>query len=309
MSSTIKLGIVGVGKIVRDQHLPSIYQNTDFELVAAASRNAKVDDIANFTSIEDMLSTKPDLDAVALCMPPRYRYQAAHYALDNGYHVLLEKPPGASVVEVETLITLAEKNNVSLFATWHSRFAAAVETAKNMLADTKIESASIVWKEDVRKWHVGQQWIWQAGGFGVFDPGINALSILTHVLSKPNFVKQSELYFPVNKDAPIAATMMLNNADDLPISVEFDWRQTEGEVWQIEFVTDKGLIKLYDGGACLSVDENDVDIGHSSEYGNIYSHFSHLLKSKASDVDLAPLKLVADAFMLGARKPVDAFLD
>ncbi len=37
-------------------------------------------------------------------------------------------------------------------------------------------------KEDVRRWHPGQDWIWEAGGFGVFDPGINALSILTEVL-------------------------------------------------------------------------------------------------------------------------------
>jgi hypothetical protein len=39
----------------------------------------------------------------------------------------------------------------------------------------------IVWHEDVRKWHPGQQWIWEPGGFGVFDPGINALSIATRI--------------------------------------------------------------------------------------------------------------------------------
>ena len=34
----IKLAIVGVGKIVRDQHLPAVAGNADFQLVAAASR-------------------------------------------------------------------------------------------------------------------------------------------------------------------------------------------------------------------------------------------------------------------------------
>ncbi|MDO9306657.1 MAG: gfo/Idh/MocA family oxidoreductase, partial [Mesorhizobium sp.] len=38
----IRLGIVGVGKIVRDQHLPAIARNKDYALVAAASRNATV---------------------------------------------------------------------------------------------------------------------------------------------------------------------------------------------------------------------------------------------------------------------------
>ncbi|TIP68936.1 MAG: gfo/Idh/MocA family oxidoreductase, partial [Mesorhizobium sp.] len=51
----IKLGIVGVGKIVRDQHLPALAKDRDYHLTAAASRHGKVDDIANFPDIETML--------------------------------------------------------------------------------------------------------------------------------------------------------------------------------------------------------------------------------------------------------------
>lgn len=36
-STPIKLGIVGVGKIVRDQHLPALAKNPDYRLVAAAT--------------------------------------------------------------------------------------------------------------------------------------------------------------------------------------------------------------------------------------------------------------------------------
>ncbi|MGO8352352.1 gfo/Idh/MocA family oxidoreductase, partial [Rhizobium johnstonii] len=41
--SPINLAIVGVGKIVRDQHLPSVAKNPDFELVAMASRHGTVE--------------------------------------------------------------------------------------------------------------------------------------------------------------------------------------------------------------------------------------------------------------------------
>ena len=51
--SPIHLAIVGVGKIARDQHLPSIAKNPDFKLVAAASRHGTVDGIANFKSIDE----------------------------------------------------------------------------------------------------------------------------------------------------------------------------------------------------------------------------------------------------------------
>ena len=182
--SPINLAIVGVGKIVRDQHLPSIAKNPDFDLVATASRHGTVDGVQSFTTIEAMLEAVPSIDAVSLCMPPQYRYDAAYKALSAGKHVFLEKPPGATLSEVADLGDLATKKGVSLFASWHSRYAAAVEAAKTFLASTSIKSVHVIWKEDVRHWHPNQDWIWQAGGLGVFDPGINALSIVTHILPK-----------------------------------------------------------------------------------------------------------------------------
>ena len=130
--TTIRIGIVGVGKIVRDQHLPALAKNSDYQLVATASRNASVDGVASFQTIEEMLAGVPDLDAVSLCMPPQYRYRAAHTALQAGKHVFLEKPPGATVSEVEDLKALAAEKGVSLFASWHSRYAPAVEAARNL---------------------------------------------------------------------------------------------------------------------------------------------------------------------------------
>ncbi len=40
--SPINLAIVGVGKIVRDQHLPAVAGNGDYKLIAAASRHGTV---------------------------------------------------------------------------------------------------------------------------------------------------------------------------------------------------------------------------------------------------------------------------
>jgi hypothetical protein len=77
---------------------------------------------------------------------------------------------------------LAARAGRTLFATWHSRFAPAVEPARQWLTPRRIRSVHINWKEDVRVWHPGQGWIFEPGGLGVFDPGINALSILTRIL-------------------------------------------------------------------------------------------------------------------------------
>jgi D-galactose 1-dehydrogenase len=242
-------------------------------------------------------------------MPPQYRYEAAYKALVAGKHVFLEKPPGATLSEVADLEALASKQGASLFASWHSRYAPAVEAAKAFLASTTIKSVHVIWKEDVRHWHPNQDWIWQAGGLGVFDPGINALSIVTHILPRPIFITEAVLEFPENRDAPIAADIRFRNADGLPVHAEFDWRQTGKQSWDIVAETAAGQMVLAEGGAKLLIDGALTFAEPEQEYPSLYRRFAEIIKAGKSDVDLAPLRHVADAFMLGKRKFVDAFHD
>jgi D-galactose 1-dehydrogenase len=304
----IRIGIVGVGKIVRDQHLPALAANANFCLAAAASRNAQVDGVANFKTIQEMLASGLELDAVSLCMPPAARYEAAVAAIEAGKHVFMEKPPGATVSEVEDLVARASEAGVTLFASWHSRYAPAVENARAFLAGSKVRSARLSWKEDVRRWHPNQEWIWQAGGFGVFDPFINCLSIVTHILP-PLHITAAELDFPANRDAPVAARMSFAGANALTAEAEIDWLQTGPQSWDIFVDTDKGAMALTSGGAKLTIDGKPVKDEPEREYPALYERFATLVQSGQSDVDLAPLQHVADAFMLGRRRVVEAFYD
>ncbi|MBX3581217.1 MAG: Gfo/Idh/MocA family oxidoreductase [Rhizobiaceae bacterium] len=307
-SAPIRLAIVGVGKIVRDQHLPALSKNPDYRVVAAASRNATIDGVASFQSIEEMLASGVEIDAVSLCQPPQVRYVAARAAIEAGKHVFMEKPPGATVSEVEDLKALANAKGVSLFASWHSRYAPAVESARSFLSGTTARKARFIWKEDVRKWHPGQAWIWQPGGFGVFDPFINCLSIVTHILP-PLHITQAELDFPSNRDAPVAARMNFAGADSLTATAEIDWLQTGPQSWDIIVETDEGEMILSSGGAKLTIEGRTVQEQAEREYPALYERFADIVREQRSDVDLAPLQHVADAFMLGRRNVVDGFFD
>lgn len=304
----IRLGIVGVGKIVRDQHLPALARDNEYRLVAAASPHATVDGIPNFKTIEEMLASGIEIEAVSLCMPPQVRYHAARAALEAGKHVFLEKPPGATVSEVEDLKVLAAQKGVSLFASWHSRYAPAVEAARTFLAGTTARRASFVWKEDVRKWHPGQAWIWEAGGFGVFDPFINCLSIVTHILP-PLHITRAELDFPANRDAPIAARMAFAGSNGLSADADIDWLQTGPQSWDIVVETNAGKMILSNGGAKLAIDGRVVHEEPEQEYPMLYRRFAEIVRAGKSDADVAPLQHVADAFMLGRRNLVEAFYD
>ncbi len=305
----IRLAIVGLGKIARDQHLGAVAATDGIELVAVASRNAQLEGVASFQEIGDLLAAEPDLDAVSLCTPPQGRFRQAKAALDAGKHVMLEKPPGASLSEVHALEALARKKGLTLFATWHSRAAAAVEPARALLARRTIRSVSVEWKEDVRHWHPGQAWIWEPGGLGVFDPGINALSIVTRIMPEQFHLTRSDLTFPANKAAPIAANLAFETDSGIPISAEFDWRQTGPQTWDIRVETNEGPVVLTHGGSRLSVDGKDQVVEEDREYRTLYRQFVKLVEDRDSDVDFSPLMHVADAFMLGRRIQTDAFED
>jgi predicted dehydrogenase len=300
------MGLLGIGKIARDQHIPALAADSRFQLVACASRNARVDGVANFPDLAAMLAGVPDLDCISICTPPQAHFDAALLALRAGKHVMLEKPPTATTRQIALLADEAARHGRVLFQTWHSRFAASVDAARDWLRSRRLSGGKITWKEDVHFWHPGQRWIWEPGGFGVFDPGINALSVLTEVLGDEVCVESALLEFPENQQAPIAANLALRTAAGAGIAAEFDFRQKGEQSWDIELATTEGRLKLSRGGAGLEIDGRTIatDASMAGEYARLYARFAGLCATGKSEVDWRPFQLVADAFLIGERRIV-----
>jgi D-galactose 1-dehydrogenase len=295
--------LVGIGKIAVDQHVPSINGSADWELAATVSRAGTVDEVQSFTDFDEMLAVRDDIPVISLCLPPVPRYTYAAKAIAAGRHVMLEKPPGATLAEVNALADMAQAAGVTLYTTWHSRMAKGVAPAKAWLAGKTITGAHISWKEDVRRWHPGQDWVFAPGGMGVFDPGSNALSIITEILPMPIHLQSAELSFPANCDTPIAAQMQWTQN----VTGDFDWRQTGPQSWDITVNTTDGTLMLHDGGARLVIDGKEIAAGPDREYPALYDRMAELVKTGASEVDLSPMIHVADALTLGKRVVVAPF--
>jgi D-galactose 1-dehydrogenase len=88
---------------------------------------------------------------------------------------------------------------------------------------------------------------------------------------------------------------------------DLDFRETGAEQWTIELATDAGLLTLTDGGAKLAIDGETMPVPSHAEYAGLYRRFAALIAAGRSDVDLRPLELVADAFLIGSRRSVAAF--
>ena len=303
----LKIAIVGFGKIAADQHMPSIAGNPRFELVATSSRS-NAGPRPSFTDWRQLLREVEGLEAVAITTPPSVRFEIARECIEAGLQVLLEKPPTDTLSAIHDLAYLAEGRGVTLFTTWHAQHNPAVTAAAEALAGKRIAALDIVWHEDVRKWHPGQQWIWEPGGFGVFDPGINAFSIATLIFPGTLFVESAELHFPENAQTPIAADIAFaSTVADGPLRCSLDWRRTEGEEWTINVRTTDGLeVRLEGGGLKLFIDGEERAGEGIGEYPDIYRRFVELIDERRSQVDVVPLRLVADCLLVGRGHIVEA---
>ncbi|MCB1334538.1 MAG: Gfo/Idh/MocA family oxidoreductase [Roseivivax sp.] len=305
----MEIALVGIGKIAQDQHVPAIAASPDWELAATVSRHGSVAGVPAYRDFATMLEDRPTIRVVSLCLPPVPRFAYAQEAIRAGRHVMLEKPPGATLSECHALAEMARAARVSLYATWHSRQADKVPAAKAWLADKTLRRLTVSWRENVRQWHPGQDWVFEAGGLGVFDPGINALSILTEILPVPVHLTSARLDFPENRETPIAAQCDFFHPGGAEVTMALDWLEPGTPTWTIEAETDAGTLRLENGGGAMSIDGvADSSLpGLAGEYPRLYDQMAKLVVRGGIDMDLAPLRHVADAFLLGRRVTVAPF--
>lgn len=139
----------------------------------------------------------------------------------------------------------------------------------------------------------------------MFDPGINALSIATAILPDPVFVESAVLDVPAGRQSPLAANLRMRSGI-APIVAEFDFLHEGSQQWDIVVDTDSGQLRLSDGGRVLETCGSTAE-GQDHEYARLYLRFATLIDGRRSEVDIAPLRLVADAFSLASRQEAPEF--
>ncbi len=134
--SKIKTAVIGVGYLGKF-HAQKYHQIESSELVAVCDANIEIaQNIANeydIPAIDDYQELIGKVDAVSIVVPTQKHYEVAKVFLENGIHVLLEKPITSTVAEAEELVAIAAENNC-VFQIGHlERFNPAILALENQL--------------------------------------------------------------------------------------------------------------------------------------------------------------------------------
>jgi predicted dehydrogenase len=143
----LKTAVVGVGYLGKF-HAQKYAQLPDSELVAVCDNNAEIAQaiadehgVELYTDYNDLIGK---VDAVSIVVPTQKHYEVAKVFLDNGVHVLLEKPITSTVEQARELVQIAERNKL-MFQIGHlERFNPAVMALDDVLKEAQfIESHRI----------------------------------------------------------------------------------------------------------------------------------------------------------------------
>ena len=141
-SRILNVGLIGFGLSGRYFHSPFLSTNPGFKIktVVERSKNEAQEfdpNIGNARSVEELLSDE-SIDLVFICTPNETHFPYAMDALQNGKHVVSEKPFAATEEEARQLVAVAEEKGLILTAYQNRRWDSDFLTIKKLIDEDKL---------------------------------------------------------------------------------------------------------------------------------------------------------------------------
>lgn len=136
----LRAGVVGVGWVATNRHIPSLINDDRVKIIAVASPSVSAEKVAkrfgipqSYNRIDELL--KQSLDIVNICTPPFTHRELVVKAAEAGCHILVEKPFAMDSAESEAMVDVARRNNVKLCVSHNFLFSRSMTRAR-MLRDS-----------------------------------------------------------------------------------------------------------------------------------------------------------------------------
>lgn len=191
----IRVGLIGVGNIAQNSHLPAYLKREDVELAAVCDvKEERARQVADKYGIrhvakdmEDLVALD-DVDAVSICTWNNGHARAAIAAANAGKHILCEKPMAMNPGEAQVMLEAARKNKVIFMMGFVNRFRADSRLIKEMADAGRfggIYHAKTGW---LRRRGTPLGWftdLSKAGGGPVIDIGVHVIDLTWYFMGKP----------------------------------------------------------------------------------------------------------------------------
>ena len=234
-----KLAGVGINSPEERYGTPLPDEQTVSQMLKDETEKAKrmVDEYGGklFASYEEII-TSDETEAIYIPLPPALHYRWAKKALENGKHVLVEKPSTVSCTDTEDLIQTAEGNKLAL----HENYMFVFHDQLNAIRSI-IESGEI---GDVRLYRISFgfprrmqndfRYNKNLGGGALIDAGGYTIRYAADLLGETAEIKYAQLNYIDEFEVDIFGSAALVNRDGVTAQIAFGMDndyQCELEIW------------------------------------------------------------------------------
>ncbi|MDD5728115.1 MAG: Gfo/Idh/MocA family oxidoreductase [Victivallales bacterium] len=190
----LKAGIVGCGKIAK-AHIAG-YQENGIEITALTDMNPQAAKTAAenlngkaeiFTDAETLIKSGK-VDLISICTPPAAHADTAVCALENGIHVLCEKPLAHTAEAAGKIRRAAEKSDAKFMVAFRHRFLPATQKMKAFIDCGKIGTPVLFLNEFCGPaFTMKDQWFCKkaiAGGGCMLDTGAHSVDLFRYLFGE-----------------------------------------------------------------------------------------------------------------------------
>lgn len=222
----LKMGMIGLGTWAQDSYLPYFLSKESGVEVKSLSQCfpnilgyeiAKKFGIDRYYPSYQAMIKKENLDAVTISTPHTYHFKQAKFALENGCHVLLDKPLALKVNEAEILTKTAEKSNLILSVYTQRRYWKEYLYAKKIIQDGGLGQiiaisglfSQMVYPDYARGWRSRKN---LSGGGILIDSGYHLLDTILWITNLiPDNVYATASYDRYAVDAQVSLSITFDN--------------------------------------------------------------------------------------------------
>lgn len=261
--TTLKVAVVGCGKIAQFRHLPEYEAQSNVEIIAVCDIvESRAIEIAGkygakaYTDYKQLL-TDDTIDAVSVCTPNALHAPVTIAILESGKHALCEKPMATSRKEAEEMILAAKTAGKQLMIGHNQRFVPSHERARQLIASGelgKIYSFRTAFGHGGPEgWSVDGKDSWffdkeQAFIGTMGDLGVHKTDLMRYILGE-EFVEVGafvEMSSKENSDVDDNAVCVLKTASGTIGTLAASWSYVAGEDNSTVIYAEKGIIRLED---------------------------------------------------------------
>tara|TARA_R110002073_G_scaffold328281_2_gene509446 strand:- start:3016 stop:4056 length:1041 start_codon:yes stop_codon:yes gene_type:complete len=276
----MRFGLIGLGGIgeVRKQALDA---STECKLTAAFDINQTLlaqlpSDVSIFKDAEQLIHSDA-CDAIIISTPTHFHKDLALAALENGKHVIVEKPMASSLTDCQEMAETAKRCGKLLTVGFNHRYFAAIKDVK-----TAIQSGSLGTLRYVKGYagHTGlsefkSKWMYDKdimGGGTLMDNGIHTLDLICYLMDdKINQVSGmiSTKTWQLDRTEDNAFVHMRSESGIMG-SLHSSWTEWKGYQFYVEAYGDRGMARAFYAPMSSSIITMDKPGGRTHTKRNFY---------------------------------------